>query len=158
MPKKQVNVEAGTIVFTFEDNTIETFDLSKAKDARRLAIHGASQKVGDSYAGAGEADDPVAYAKAAVKETIQQLYDGIWRANAGGDRGPNQIVRAIAEATGQTVEAVAELYEAANEDEKKALAKKPRVAALLAKWRAESAAKRAAKLAEIAEKDTSAIF
>src|SRR5690606_1991871 len=90
MPKKNIigetfeeKVERGLIAFVVEPkveggepNTI-MFDLSKVTPSmlRMLALHGARQKIGDSYAGAKESgEDPVDYATAAILDTIKQLY------------------------------------------------------------------------------------
>lgn len=71
----------------------------------RLIVHAISQKVGDSYAGAGDADDPVAFSKSAISETIAQLLAGEWRVSAGA-AGPRAtlLARALARVTGKTVE------------------------------------------------------
>jgi hypothetical protein len=90
MPKKQVvfNPETGEklVHFTMDKPkdapegftpVVHSFDLSKVNEETllRLALHGASQKIGDSYAGAKDSgEDPIAYADAAVRETIQQGY------------------------------------------------------------------------------------
>ena len=55
MAKKAVNMETGTITFSFDDGKDPlVFDLSKcpAEMDLPLKLHGASQKIGDSYASA----------------------------------------------------------------------------------------------------------
>ena len=100
MPKKSSmgdNFASKTVVFTMEAPEGEvgekfTFDLSKVSpdNVIRLALHGASQKIGDSYAGAKDSgEDPVAYAKAAIADTIKQLplRDGFDEILLPGERG-----------------------------------------------------------------------
>jgi hypothetical protein len=72
---------------------------------QRLIVHAISQKVGDSYAGAGDAESPLAFAKQAIAETIKQLIDGDWRVTQPGGIRVSLLARALARATGQTVEA-----------------------------------------------------
>jgi hypothetical protein len=153
MPKKLVDIEAGTVVFSFEDGSSQTFELAKAEAViRHLALHGASQKIGDSYAGAGEEADPVAYAKAAVADLIGRLYAGDWRqASAGGTKRASLLVLAFAEISGQSIEAATEYVEGLADEEKKALNGKPKIKAVVARIKAEramAAAERAAKAAE----------
>lgn len=185
MTTKKVDVNAegsptGKVTFYFDDHvaagtegktpfdSFEVFDLSlvpgangldPASMAGRLAIHGASQKIGDSYAGAAKEADPVAFAKEAVKGTIKQIYDGEWRVNAGGGPRVNDLAKAIAAVTGQPLEGedgTVALVAAMSDDDKKAFRKKPKIAAALAKLAAEKAAERAAKLAEAAAKEDAA--
>lgn len=163
MTKKVVHLnEAGTptglITFTFDDKMEETFDLSKVNDETklRLMIHGASQKVGDSYAGAAKAENPLDFAKESVKETIAQLYAGDWRAAGAGVGGPRttDLATALARVTGKTVEQAAAYIDTLADEEKKALKAKGKVAAALAAITAERAAERAKKLAEQANAGT----
>lgn len=160
-PHPKAGQPTGKILFTFSDDSTETFDIANVSEGMlfRLALHGAGQKIGDSYAGAAGADDALAYAKAATKETIAQLYakdkGGLdtWRVGGGGG-GPrvNELAAAIARATGMDLdEAVATVAEM-DDDDKKAYRKKPKIAAALAAIAAEKAAKRAQELADKAAK------
>jgi hypothetical protein len=153
MPKKAVDIESGTVTFTFEDETSQTFELSRAEAVvRHLALHGASQKIGDSYAGAGDEENPLAYAKAAVADLIARLYAGEWKQSGGGGaKAMPVIVQAFAAVSGKSLEEAFEVYDCLTDDEKKALAKKPRIAAKVAAIKLERAAAKAAKLAKIAE-------
>jgi hypothetical protein len=158
IPEGQENAGApsGTITFTFSDDTTETFDVSKVPDniRFRLALHGAAQKIGDSYAGASADENPLAYAKDAVKSTIAQLYAGDWRVGGGGG-GPrvNELAMAISRAGGETLEECVEFVGAMSDDEKKAWRKKPKVALALAQIAAEKQAKRIAELQKAAEEE-----
>ena len=131
-----------------------TFDVTKCSDdiRARLALHGASQKIGDSYAGAGKAEDPIAYAEEAINETIAQLYAGEWR-QTGGGAGPkiSDLAIALANATGNTQEEAQELVDSLTDEEKKAYRANPRVKLELDKLRiarAQAALKRAQEAVE----------
>lgn len=151
----QAGVPTGVIRFTFEDKETEDFDLSKVSDDMkfRLAIHGASQKIGDSYASASQATDAVAFAKAAVKETIAQLYAGTWRATVSAGPKANDLALAMSRVDGDTsLEDCIELVGAMSDDEKKVWKKKPKIAAQIALIAVERAQAKANKLAELAAK------
>ncbi len=178
MTKKVVELDkdggpTGRIIFYFDDHrdakaatdkepevtanpSFEVFEVSKVGDAvrERLALHGASQKIGDSYASAGAEADPLAAAKLAVKETIAQLYAGTWRVNAGGGPRVNDLAVALARVTGQPLEGedgtIADVATMSDED-KKVLRAKPKIKAALAQIAAEKAIERAKKAQEAAE-------
>jgi hypothetical protein len=172
----------GRVLFLFDDHVVakaatdkepavegkdsfEVFDLKQVPGAEaldpnvmagRLAIHGASQKIGDSYAGVAKESDPLAMAKANVKDTIAQIYAGTWRVNAGGGPRVNDLAVAMARVTGEPLEGddgTIAFVAAMSDDDKKAMRKKPKIAAALAAIAAEKAAERAKKLAEAAEKE-----
>lgn len=142
------SVPTGLITFTFDDKTTIDFDVNKVNDAvkARLALHGASQKIGDSYAGAGADTNPLAYAKAAVEATIKDLYAGNWRAaSAAGPRG-SDLATAFSRATGKPIEACIAFVNGLDDDAKKALRGKAKIKIELAKIGAEKAAAKLAKL------------
>lgn len=131
--EKEIDLEAGKVVFVVNDGTKYEFELSKAEALQRqLALHGASQKIGDSYASAAKEADPVAFAKACIEDTIKQLYAGDWKL-VGKGTGPQDslLVQAYARATGMEVEEARALLADATDDEKTALRKKPKVAAAI---------------------------
>lgn len=168
----------GLIRFTFDDHrdakaatdkepevlanpSYEDFDLSKVPGfdpaldrksmAYRLMLHGASQKIGDSYAQAKAQTDPLSYAKAMVKDTIAQVYAGEWRVNGAGGPRVNELAIAISRATGEALEGedgTAAMVALMSDDEKKVWREKPAIKAALARIRAE----KALKAAEAAEK------
>lgn len=160
MTKKVISVEASTVGFDFENGKSSLFDLSKVSPEilQRLALHGASQKIGDSYAGAGDSADPAAYAEQAANETIAQLYAGDWRVTVSGGPRISDLAAALSRLSGKVVEAVVESLKAATDEQKKELRKRPKVAAMLAAIKAENAAARAKKLAEAASGDTAEDF
>ena len=153
MTKKVVDIAAQTVTFTFDDETSEVFELGKVSPEIRihLALHGASQKGGDSYAGASSADDPMEYAKAACRDTIAQLYAGDWRVTAAAGPRITDLATAVARVTGKDLEEVVEVLEGLDEAQKKALRKRPQVAAMLAMISQEKATAKAARLVEAAK-------
>lgn len=173
MPKKHVNVESAQVVFTVEprteggEPTVITFDLSKVDGPMRdrLALHGAAQKIGDSYAGAKESgEDPIAYAEAAINDTIKQLYaeehGGLnkWSVTRTGTGAPRTslLVQAFAQVSGKSLEEAQEIVSQLNDEEKKELQGKKKIAAAIAAIRAEQAVARAKKAAEEAAKEDEA--
>jgi len=70
----------------------------------RLALHGISQKVGDSYANAAKAENPLTFVRDAIKETIEQIVKGEWRITTAGGIRVSLLARALARATGKTPE------------------------------------------------------
>jgi len=152
MTKKAVQVTdagdvTGLIVFTFDDETTETFDASKVPQPTRARaeMHGYSQKIGDSYAGAAESSDPLEFAKASVRDTIAQLYAGDWRATVSRPKQTDLAV-ALSRLTGKTVEESQAFVDTLDDDQKKAWRGKAKVKATLAVIAAEKAAAKAAKL------------
>lgn len=149
------NAEAAPgVKFVLPNGTTHEVDLSKLPEAVvvRLAVHGLSQKIGDSYAGAGKAEDPIAYADEAIRETIEQLLKGEWRvASIAGAAGPKigKLVRAVARAFGITVEAAASTFEdkemSLSEEEYKAFVKTVRADAGVKKALADITAEEAAE-------------
>jgi hypothetical protein len=113
----------------------------------RLAMHGLSQKIGDSYAGV-EATE--AFAKASA--VAEDLLAGNWstRVAASGPRA-TQLAEALAAATGKTMEEASAVLEGMDEDAKKDLRKHPQIKVQLATIKAAAAQKAAAKAAEEAE-------
>jgi len=104
--KKTVDVDNGTVTFAFADNAAPiVVDLSKINAAKqnRLALHGLSQKCGDSYAGA----ESIADAREAVLGVQEMLYDNDaeWSTRTPGEPRTAVLAEAIARAQGITVEA-----------------------------------------------------
>lgn len=136
--KKVVDVDAGTVAFTFADNgTPIVVELSKVSDANqnRLALHGLSQKCGDSYAGA----ESIADAREAVLGVQEMLYSGEWSTRAPGEPRVAVLAEALARATGRTVEEAKAALAAMDDETRKAISAHPGVK----KARAEMALERA---------------
>lgn len=192
MPKAQLNVEPRNVTFIFEDEVAAVaadeakgivaveakpsravFDLSKVSQDMllHLALHGAKQKIADSYAGAKESGtDPLTYAKAAVKETTLQLYSkenggtDTWSVTRSGTGAPRTtfLVQAFSESSGKSLEEAQEIVGSLTDEEKTALGKKPKIAAIVAGLKAKAAVAKAEELqkkadaAEAAEKAAAA--
>lgn len=145
------------VVIQFPDETSAGITLADlpADIVTRLAVHGLSQKIGDSYAGAAKDANPLKYAKDAVTETIAQLVAGTWRiAAAAGEPRVTQLSRAVARAFGITEDAAVAVFtdkeesmqEAEYKDFVKAVKADAKVKKALADIKAEDAAKAAAAL------------
>lgn len=89
MAKKVVNLEAKAVAFDFTKDggpkvEIALADLP-ADIVTRLALHGLSQKVGDSYANAKNQADPVKWAVDQVAAVIKGLVGGVFNAGRTGE-------------------------------------------------------------------------
>jgi hypothetical protein len=151
MTKKVVDVESQSVSIVFDDQTTSSLSLKDLTPAMviRLALHGLSQKRGDSYAGAKDEADPVAFAKAAVADVDANLIAGDWRATSTGTGGSriSDFAKALAAATGQSIEDVVASLEDTPEEQQAVLKKHPKVVAHLARIKAEKAVERANKAA-----------
>lgn len=93
----------------------------------RLALHGLSQKVGDSFAGAGEEPNPLKYAEERIIETYEQLRKGEWRVTVAGGPRASLLARALARVTGHSLEEAIEVVEGLDDEQKKAIRKDPAI-------------------------------
>lgn len=94
------------IKFYFSSGTMRTFECP-AELLAKAAAHGLSQKIGDSFAGVDSVDDCIL----AFDEMAERLGKGEWNAErevGAGVSGSSVLARAIAEFTGQPLEAVKE--------------------------------------------------
>ena len=142
----------GTIVkFSFGNGEVLTLDLSELTEEvqQDLMIHGALQKIGDSYASAG---GDYAFATASASKVIQNLRDGLFNAQRGTGTGGTQkigeLAAALASLQSRDVGEVTLALEAASEEQKKALRAHPAVKAKIAELRAAKAAEALAKAGE----------
>ena len=121
--KKSVDQEKLTVTFDFADGTTVTTDLSEFPEAilDRLSLHGLSQKLGDSYAGA----ESITEAVQSVKELLTNLQAGNW--NLGGRSTGGIWIEVLVRISGKSAEECAERFNALSEDEKKKLKKHPQV-------------------------------
>lgn len=150
MAKKITSMENKTVVFDFGDEGIVNFELDKCSPDMllHLALHGASQKGGDSYASAAkmvEGTDMTAaqWAKATVAGVIEQLYNDDWTVRTPGSAAVTDLATALSEAAGCTIEEAAAKIAECDADQKKGLRAHPDVAAVLARIKAERAAAKA---------------
>ena len=152
---KTVDLEAKTVTITFADDTFISVALDDLSEEMRIraALHGLSQRLGDSYAGAGQEPDPIAYAKDAATSVLEAIKNGNWAVRAGGAGGPRvtMLAEAIAAASGTDIESVVEMLsniDSETDEGKKQLAalrSHPAIKKELARIRAERAAEKAAK-------------
>jgi hypothetical protein len=147
----------GVVRVDFDDKSSISIDVNSLNEETkfRALIHGISQKVGDSYAGAKSDSNPLEFAKTAAKETIEQVLKGEWRAPSTSS-GPREsdLAKALSLATGETLEKAIEFIANLDDEAIKVLRKKPKVAAQLAAIAAQKAIAKAAKLAKEAEAAT----
>jgi hypothetical protein len=150
--EKSADAEKRAITFKFADGGDPfVFELDRVPEAllATLALHGASQKLGDGYAGMKAEADPIAFARSVVKDIAERLYAGDWRAAGTGGARTSILLEAFAAATGKTVEEVAETWAGLDDDDKKAVQAKPKFQLALAKIKM---AREQAKIADAEKK------
>lgn len=133
--------ETGVVKFAFGDGTTLEFDTKRCDDQTKLDLlcHGASQKIGDSFAGA---KGNFAEGKTNAQAVIDQLYEGKWNADReGGVPRLAELAEAIARIKGVAVEAAMKAVEAGTDEQRKAWRSNAKVKAVIAQVRAEAAAK-----------------
>lgn len=156
--KKVTDEDAGQVSFNFSNGRKLVVDVNRMPRhiVNRLALHGISQKVGDSYAGANlkgwDIDD--CYDEAV--RVADNLYNGIY--NAKGGTGTTILAEALSRVTGETVEESAAVIDQMNDDDRKALEKHADIKAAVAAIKAERAAKRAAEQAGGSVADLTGLF
>lgn len=139
--------EGETVFFTFGNGTVLSLDLSSLSDEMRseLMIHGALQKIGDSYASAG---GDFAFGIAGASKVIENLENGLWgtvRAAGEGKQKTGELAQALAILQNADVATVAIALEAATDEQRKAFRSHPAVKAKIAELRAAKAAEALAK-------------
>ena len=111
-----------------------------AEMIERLALHGLSQKIGDSAASFSK-DRDFHGAFSAMQQTEDNLRNGLWSSRAGG--GTSDLVQVLAEMQGCELEAAQAAVDKMNEEQLAAVKKHPAVkktiADLVAKRAAEAA-------------------
>lgn len=109
--KKSVSVENESVTFGFEGNNMEfRLDQLPGEMITRLALHGLSQKLGDSYADSTKVTDP----EKAATDVWNNLKDGNW----GRERASVDYDAAIVEAKERL-----ESYIYSSDEEKRIFAK-----------------------------------
>lgn len=141
--EKEFDEETMTVSFSFGNGTTLELDLTKlsAEMQKRLMLHGALQKIGDSYAGA---KGNFAEGIAAAKSVIDQLLNGVWKAARGEGEGKprlSELAEAIARIKGVPVERAYAAVEKASDEQRKQWRSNAKVKAEIARIRAEKAAK-----------------
>lgn len=111
------------VAFAFPDGHVETIRLSELPQEMvfRLAVHGLSQKGGDSYASAGGEENPLGAAKDWLKATLDQIRKGDWRVTTPGGFRATMLAKALARVTGKSIEdaqAVVDVHSELDDDGK----------------------------------------
>ena len=128
---KQVDVESSVVTFHFANGKklVCIIDDLPAEMVTRLALHGASQKVGDSYAAATENGWSVDDCFAEASAVWQNLIDGTWSDRAGRVSG---VVAAMAEVFGKEYDECLAVWGKLDAKAKRAVAKDPKIVKHLA--------------------------
>lgn len=145
---KVLDLDSKLVEFTFDGmDPIQVAIGDFSKDVQlHFALHGISQKLGDSYS---SCKGVVADAHAAFQATLEQLKNGEWRAARGeGESKPRstELAAALARIKNISVEDAAKALDEASDDQKKALRSNERVKAVIAVLRAEKAQAKLEKL------------
>lgn len=93
MPKKTTSIDDQSVTIKFEDDSSASLSLTDLTPeiTMQLALHGLSQKLGDSYAG----PEKRALAPEVVAGVIQGLKDGNWTVRGEGGTRVTQLARAL---------------------------------------------------------------
>ena len=136
----------GFVRFEFIDGEVVQCDVASLPDEiiHRLALHGLSQKVGDSYAGAAS----VTEARIMADTVYKNLVAGMWATKA--TRGV-KIIEAIHRAMGIPLDVALEKWSLMDDGKKKAVRAHPDIKKALAEIEAERAAKLAAVATDTGE-------
>ena len=149
--------EGQIVHFSFGNGNKLSLDLSELSEETQndLMVHGALQKIGDSYSSAG---GDYAFAIAAAEKVIENLKAGLWgtaRTGSGeSKKSVGELATAVAALQNKEVAEVAAALEAATDEQRKAVRSHPAVKAKIAEIRAAKAAEALAK----AQADGSAAF
>lgn len=138
---KEYDMDTGVVSFAFGNGKALEFDLNKVSDdvRKQLALHGASQKIGDSFAGV---KGNYAEGTQNAQDTIDQLYAGVWKAAREDDARPRlaELAEAIARIKGVELDKATAAVEKATDDQRKQWRSNAKVKAVIAQLRAEKAA------------------
>jgi hypothetical protein len=134
--------EANGIRFSFDNGEVFEADIDALPEAmiHRLAVHGLSQKLGDSYAGAkgkGMTDDDIAQGVRDLYAALKAGSFGTGRTSTGG-KLLDAFIRWAADA-GKKADEAREAFNALDDDAKKELRKAAPIKAKLAEIEAERA-------------------
>lgn len=134
---KVVDMRARVVRWYFADGASATVGLDAFKEELQLAfaLHGISQKFGDSYASA----TTVKEAREAFDDLYDQLQNGDWEKKREGGKAKEEplLVEALARIYQSTVEAVRPLVEAMKPAERRAMEADGEVARVILAIRAE---------------------
>jgi hypothetical protein len=139
--------EGTSVSFKFGNGTELVLDVSTLNEdiQTELMLHGALQKIGDSYAGAAGDYD---FAIGNAQKVIDNLIAGAWKAaREGGEAKPRtgELAEAIARLKGIEVGDAQALVDGLSDEQRKAVRAKDAVKAAVAQIRYEKAQAKAAK-------------
>lgn len=140
---KEYDLDTGINYFAFGNGKQLEFDSNRCSDEirKQLMLHGAAQKIGDSFAGA---KGNFALGIESAQDVIDQLYAGVWKAGRGeGDSRPRlaELAEAISRIKQVELERATAAVEKATDEQRKAWRLNAKVKAVIAQVRAEKAAK-----------------
>jgi len=140
---KDYDLDTGVVYFNFGNGKSLELDTNRCSEEIRktLLLHGASQKVGDSFAGA---KGNFALGVQSAQDVIEQLYAGAWKAGRGeGEARPRlaELAEAISRIKNVVLEKATAAVEKATDEQRKAWRLNAKVKAVIASIRAEKAAK-----------------
>lgn len=144
LQKEQVGADDDmTVRFDFRNGETRTLVIDPAM-AYKFAIHGAMQKFGDEIAGVEDLDDAIL----AFDDLLERIGKGEWnvKREANGMAGTSVLLKALVEATGQTVEKVKTFLSAKTHQEKLALRNSAKVKPIVERIEAEKASKSTSKV------------
>lgn len=133
----------GAFTFTFSDGEVVAGNIADfpVNIQKFLPVHGIMQKGGDSYA---SVKGNVAEAKSNLKDVLDNLKNGLWRAGRGeGESRPRlgELAEAIARIKQVEVAKALEAVTKATDDQRKTWRSNAKVKSVIAQIRAEAAAK-----------------
>lgn len=121
-------IDGNTLTFRWADDSETVINPSDFHEdiIAHAVLHGLSQKLGDSYSGAG---GDVDVAKAMFQETLDALNEGDWNRKGGGFSTGGIWVEAMAKASGNTIEEALAAWNDADDATKASIRKHPEVKA-----------------------------
>jgi hypothetical protein len=148
---EDVGGEANCVIFVLGNGVKVRACLDDYSDAIRhkLALHGLSQKIGDSASGCAK-DRDFSGAFGNMQTVEDNLRNDTWASRAGG--GTSDLVAVLAELQGATLEDAQAAVDKMDEEQLKAVRSNPQVKSAIAELvaaRAKEAAKNAAPLDEL---------
>jgi hypothetical protein len=137
----EVDGSFGAVQFDFRNGKTIKYIPAKAM-LLQLAVHGASQKIGDECSGLEEVDDCVL----AVENMIARLDKGEWskERTTSGMAGTSVLTRALVESSGKPVETIKAFLLDKTHAQKLALRNNPKIKVIVDRLEAEKNAKKPA--------------
>lgn len=134
----QSDVVKGKLVFTFANDARVEIDPAKISDEIRdqLVMHGLTQKIRDSFAGA---KGDVNFAVAQAEGVVEALLAGEWNRRGGGAFGGNLLAEAVARLKGIEIGEARQRLAELTDDQREALKKASSVKKAILEIKAERA-------------------